>query len=254
MSALQRAVTELWSKESRSYDAFVRSELGDGRRQAWLRQFAEHRPGEGPIDILDAGTGPGFFPILLAGQGHRIHGIDVAEPMLERARAHAASAGLVGVSFTTMDSHHLDFPADSFDLVLARNATWLLHDPVAAYREWLRVLRPGGRLVVFDADYMTYLHFPDQAERYAADQERALAAGYLPPRGEATGDAGGAARRVAESLPLTRERRPAWDVPVLLELGFRTVFVDRDISAQVHAPIERIRYASTPLFAIRAER
>ena len=43
-----------------------------------------------------------------------------------------------------MDSQALAFADDSFDLLLCRNATWLLPDPERAYREWYRVLRPGA--------------------------------------------------------------------------------------------------------------
>lgn len=52
-----------------------------------------------------------------------------------------------------MDAQEPDFPEGSFDVVLSRNLTWTLPDPEKAYSQWLRVLRRGGLLLNFDADY-----------------------------------------------------------------------------------------------------
>ncbi len=44
----------------------------------------------------------------------------------------------------------MEFPDETFDLVISRNLIWNLDDPKAAYREWLRVLKPERKLMIFD--------------------------------------------------------------------------------------------------------
>lgn len=55
--------------------------------------------------------------------------------------------------FLVMNAMHLDFPDNSFDAIVTRNLTWTLPDVPLAYREWFRVLKPGGVLINFDANY-----------------------------------------------------------------------------------------------------
>ena len=51
----------------------------------------------------------------------------------------------------------LPFGADSFDVVFSRNLTWNLPEPKKAYQSWLSVLKSGGLMLVFDANWYTYL-------------------------------------------------------------------------------------------------
>ena len=53
----------------------------------------------------------------------------------------------VSCTFKVMDGEKLDFKSGSFDVVISRNLTWTLPDAAGAYREWIRVLRPGGILL-----------------------------------------------------------------------------------------------------------
>jgi len=55
-----------------------------------------------------------------------------------------------------VDYENLDYEKESFDLVLSRNLTWTLTDAKKAYAEWFRVLKPGGILLNFDANYGTH--------------------------------------------------------------------------------------------------
>ena len=77
---------------------------------------------------------PGFD----AGFGHSIH------TPAERAAT---------VRFEEADAEHLPFPPGSFDLAISRHLLWTLAHPEAAIDEWIRVLRPGGRLVVIDGQF-----------------------------------------------------------------------------------------------------
>lgn len=90
--------------------------------------------------------------MLLAPLGHIVTGIDLSPLMIASAR-HLTQQHGVEALFFCMNAQTLDFDDQSFDLILTRNLTWTLPDLPAAYREWHRVLRSGGRLLNFDADY-----------------------------------------------------------------------------------------------------
>ncbi|MFQ9150969.1 MAG: class I SAM-dependent methyltransferase [Blautia sp.] len=93
-----------------------------------------------------------MFTILLNQAGVETIGVDGAEKMLQEARAKALQAGLVP-EFRRMDCHRLDFADNTFDAVISRNLTHTLRDHKQVYKEWLRVLKPGGTLLIFDANW-----------------------------------------------------------------------------------------------------
>jgi SAM-dependent methyltransferase len=106
----------------------------------------------GAIDggrVLDVATGTGSFVAFLL-DGFRSHdeivGID---ENAARAEAFAAALGdRPGVRFEAMDAHHLAFADASFDTVCISNSLHHFEDPAPVLAEMLRVLRPGGHLVV----------------------------------------------------------------------------------------------------------
>lgn len=79
--------------------------------------------------------------------------MDWSEPMLERARQKAKSRGR-DISFRMGDAENTMEPDDHYDVVVNRHLVWTLVDPAAAFREWLRVLKPGGRVLIVDGDFV----------------------------------------------------------------------------------------------------
>src|SRR5271155_5502838 len=139
-------VAQHWDRRAAHFDEdFGHSIGGPGERAAWDRILDLVIPGGGPIDALDAGSGTGFLSLELAARGHRVTGIDFAPAMLAEARKKAA-AQRRSVRFEEGDAEQLRFAPDSFDLVISRHVLWTLPHPEAAVDEWIRVLRPGGRL------------------------------------------------------------------------------------------------------------
>lgn len=104
--------------------------------------------------VLEVGCGPGRLSILLARQhGLDVTGLDLDRAMIERARANATySAGRGGdePSFLVGDVASLAFPDRSFDLVVSTLSMHHWADPAAGLAEIARVLRPGGRALVWD--------------------------------------------------------------------------------------------------------
>jgi ubiquinone/menaquinone biosynthesis C-methylase UbiE len=97
----------------------------------------------GPLtgrSVLDVGTGTGRIAFVLGGAGATVTGIDASDEMLKRARERAATEH-VGVQFLHGDAHKLDFPNQSFDIVVSSRV--LMHTPrwETCLSEWCRVAR-----------------------------------------------------------------------------------------------------------------
>lgn len=108
-------------------------------------------------EVLELGCGNGRLAIKLAESARSVTGIDLDGQLLEFARSYASSNAVENLHFREMSALALDFPDNSFDLVIM---AWMLHmieDRHKAVQEAHRVLRPGGRLLVFglwaDCDY-----------------------------------------------------------------------------------------------------
>jgi SAM-dependent methyltransferase len=114
------------------------------------------------LRVLDVGCGPGTITVDL---GRRVApgevvGIDAAAEVLVEAERHRQEAGIANVRFAAGDVYALDHPDASFDVVHAHQVLQPLTDPVAALRELLRVLKPGGILAVRDSDYGAFTWSP----------------------------------------------------------------------------------------------
>jgi ubiquinone/menaquinone biosynthesis C-methylase UbiE len=140
------------------------------QRKAWLEVLG-NLTGASPLAVLDVGCGTGFLALLLAERGHSVTGIDVAVEMLNVARQKAEEANL-SVRFRLENGVSVQDSDGSYDLVMARHVIWVLPDPARGVQEWLRVLRPGGRLALIEGKWG-----PDEVPtRHMDPIKRALAA------------------------------------------------------------------------------
>lgn len=240
-----------WDKRAPSYTDVVRKNLDGGWDAVWAEMLISRFPaprGDEPLRVLDIGTGPGFYAIILAARGYRVTAVDFSEKMLAEARRNAGALAS-RIDFRRMDAHALDFPDGSFDVIVTRNLTWNLADPRRAYRDWLRVLRPGGAALIFDANWYAYLL--DGQKRAEFDRDRANVRAAAVEDHEAYEDST-VMEDISLRLPMTARRRPQWDVETLHALGCASVTAVTDIGARVWNPEERLNYASTPGFLVHA--
>jgi len=149
---VKQQVAAHWNRRAVHFDADFGHSIGSPEeRAAWDRVLALMLPPGGPFEALDIGCGTGFLSLELAARGHRVTGVDFAPAMLALARQKAAARG-ARIRFAKADAEALPYAAQSFDLALSRHLLWTLPHPESAIDEWLRVLRPGGRLVVVDGE------------------------------------------------------------------------------------------------------
>ena len=150
---VKQQVAAHWGRRAAHFDEdFGHSIRTAAERTAWDRIFDLVLAGRGALDVLDAGCGTGFLSLELASRGHRVTGVDFAPAMLAKARRKAAQHG-AEIRFEEADAEQLPFASGSFDLVVSRHVLWTLPHPEMAIDEWIRVLRPGGRLAVIDGQF-----------------------------------------------------------------------------------------------------
>jgi len=163
-----------WDSQAPTFDDQPDHGLRDKDvRAAWQRLLLAHLP-PAPAAVADLGCGTGSLSVLLAAAGYAVTGLDSAPRMIAAARAKAASAG-VRVRFVTSDAAAPDLPADSFNVVLSRHVLWAMPDLDAALAAWLRLLRPGGTLVLIEGRWDTGAGFTAAAAEQAVRRHRAEA-------------------------------------------------------------------------------
>ena len=240
-----------WEISAQGYSNFIAQEFADGTAALWraelLRALGSATMPDGtPRRVLDVGTGPGLFAILLAQAGCQVTAIDGSPAMLQAARQNAAAQG---THFATqqMQAQTLDFANGAFDAIVNRNVMWTVSDPQRAYAEFLRVLAPGGQLLVYDGDHLADLRDPAIAAAKQAAEE-AHRREHGAPVTSFDPDQYEAARGWRVGLPLAQQPRPQWDIAALGTAGFARVqshYVDEALvprrghggSSQNYAPM-----------------
>ena len=186
------------------------------RRRALVHEALGAAAGE---RILDIGCGPGFYVAELCGRvgttGH-VAGVDLSAPML--ALAAKRVAGHDNVELAEAPATALPFADGSFDAVVSVQVLEYVADLAGALGEFHRVVRPGGRVVVWDVDWETLsMHSGDAGAH--APRPRCLGPAPRPPSVAADARAGasrggfidishtGHAFATATFTPMPTERR-----------------------------------------------
>ena len=244
-----------WTGRAAGYSEVNQLELGTEQRRKWRaclqREIARQFPGiaAAQLRVLEVGTGPGFFAILLCELGYDVTAIDLTPAMLTEAKKNAGA--LAGrIRFLEMNAEALKFEDAAFDAVISRNLTWNLPHPDAAYAEWARVLKPGGLLLNFDANWYAYL-FDDEAQAaYDRDRVNSAEQGVWDQN---VGENFDVMEDIARRVPLSNIRRPDWDLALLQGLGLQAE-ADEQTWQRVWSEEEKLNFSSTPLFLVRAKK
>lgn len=241
-----------WTGRAEGYSEVNQGELATDQKQKWTENLRKHLPKGEPknIKILDVGTGPGFFAILLAGEGYQVTAVDYTEEMLKEARKNAGALA-EQITWKQMDAQKLEFPDATFDAVVSRNLTWNLEKPEKAYEEWMRVLKPEGKMLNYDANWYHYLFDQEKRRAYEEDRKRVES---LQMEDHYTCTDIDSMEEIAREVPLSRIARPQWDIETIKALGYKAPLVEKEVWKEVWSQEERANYHSTPMFLVVGEK
>ena len=136
-----------------------------------------------------------------------------------------------------MDAENLNFPDETFDVVISRNLTWTLPDAGRAYEEWCRVLKKGGLLLNFDANYGAY-DATDTASLPEQHSHNMLGMEMLKENED-----------IKKQLPISSYIRPAWDVETLGKLGIQELSLDLGVGKRIYVEKDEF-YNPAPIFTL----
>ena len=191
----------------------------------WLLSYVDPRPDD---IVLDVAAGTGLVARALAGQVDHVTALDSTAAMIAEGRRRAAEEGHANLRFVSGSAERLPLPDASFTLVVTRFSLHHFADPTPAVAEMVRVLRPGGRLVVKDLVASTD---PEVAVRQDhVERLRDPSHVRMPPRGSV------AAWMRDRGLEVTAVAEREIDRPV--EQWLAQSVTDADAAAQVRAAFE----------------
>ncbi|MEM9635035.1 MAG: class I SAM-dependent methyltransferase [Pseudomonadota bacterium] len=154
---LKEEIRTHWSEQAGTFDDLPAHKIEDRYglpewqsmlRQALRLEVADDLQG---IEALDIACGTGEISKVLCSLGANVVGVDFAEPMLEVARKKLKEQAWKGLHADAESLLVLD--DNLFDIAITRHLCWTLVDPISAYANWFRVLKPGGKLIVIDGNW-----------------------------------------------------------------------------------------------------
>lgn len=250
MEPLLGSIESYWTKRSESYSDVVRYEMSHENESNWFAVIEEQIPKDKALKVLDIGTGPGFFAVGFASRGYQVTAVDYTQAMLEEAKKNAGELASK-ITFLKMDAHKLEFADNSFDVIVSRNLTWNLERPQDAYKEWHRVLKPHGILLNFDAGWYSYLYNAQDKQMWEETQEEVQKQGVFDFNGY---EEAHLMEKISKQLLMSRCKRPQVDVDMLLQAEFEHIYLDTKVWERVWDSVEKVNFAATPMFMIRASK
>ncbi|MEO8627388.1 MAG: methyltransferase domain-containing protein [Betaproteobacteria bacterium] len=129
---------------------------------AMMHEYLEAIPIDSARSVLDLGCGTGVVARAIADRKTftgRITGIDRSSYLIDAAAKFAEQEGLGStVAFIAGDSHSLNLPSAAFDAVVAHTLLSHVEDPAVVLKEIARLLKPGGKVGIFDGDFASFTY------------------------------------------------------------------------------------------------
>jgi len=148
MNELFKIMEDRWDTIANRYDQTHHGHLTETEHTQWSRLLERYIGREKSQKVLDVGAGTGFLTLKIAALGYDCRGLDFSSGMMEIGRSHASAQGLE-VEFLQGNIDRLPVPDESLDVITNRSLLWTLVEPRKAFQEWLRTLKPEGKLLCF---------------------------------------------------------------------------------------------------------
>ncbi|KGD87597.1 MULTISPECIES: methyltransferase domain-containing protein [Rhizobium/Agrobacterium group] len=220
--SIRDEIRDFWSERAATFDESVGHEIfSEEERRGWLRLIRKHLgEGEGRA-ALDLACGTAVISHLMNNVGFRVTGLDWSDAMLAQARAKAKTRG-ADIRFVSGDAENTMEPKESYDAITNRHLVWTLVDPPAAFREWLSVLKPGGKVLIVDGN-MGKETWVKSLQKFWAKMTGKQLVSHMAPEMMAR-------HQSIRSRVYFSERMPAEAIVDLLrQAGFEDIVVDRKL-------------------------
>jgi ubiquinone/menaquinone biosynthesis C-methylase UbiE len=225
---LREEIKEYWGMRAETFDSQPGHEIfSTEEHTAWKNLFKKHLGPGNSRRVLDLASGTGVISHLLDDLNFNVTGMDWAEPMLAKAREKAKTRGRA-IRFLLGDAERTMEPSGSYDAITCRHLVWTLVDPASAFAEWHRVLKPEGRLLIVDGDFVN----PGWFTRLLATVSKTRALFGNQPEAEAK-PAGmmETHRSILSRVHFSNGAKAEAVVDLLRDAGFRQIVVDTDLKA-----------------------
>lgn len=244
---IQTRITHHWNCRAETYQSNIQADFMAAETYSrWKALLGSVLGTAEGLTVLDAGCGTGVLSHIVLNHGkHQVVAADISERMIQLAGENL-SPWSDRTRFICRDVTHLPLPDAHFDLIVSRYVLWTLPHPEAALKEWKRLLKPGGSIVVIDGNwYRAYF-----ASGFARTWMRCAHLYYRFRNRKVPGQQ--LADHYAARLPHTHLLRPDWDIGLMTGLGFHKITVERRIDRIIYDRIMRLRDPFSMPFMIRA--
>lgn len=236
---MENAVKKYWDISSEDYNKCVYSEFQDEKQLTFWKTMLNSILGKkSGMKIIDIGTGPGFIATVLKEIGHEATGLDGSDEMLKFAKENARKRGL-DINFIKGDACDLQiFEDECFDAVISRNVVWTLPNLAQAFKEWQRIVKPGGRVIAICGKYnATGIHGLRRIWRFLGWRLVYLTEGRKPWKSFHTEE-----DDKVHELPLKNKKRPDEDIKLMEEAGLKVIEVKRNIQNDFRSFLNWLKY------------
>jgi SAM-dependent methyltransferase len=216
MAEIHDRIRDWWNADAEVYDRAPSHAASDPVEAAAWRAVLQDALPDSPAAVLDVGAGTGAMSLLAAELGHHVTALDLSPAMLDQARAKADDRALE-LSFVVGRAD--EPPAGPFDAVMERHVLWTSPNPIETLRAWRAVVRPGGRLALFEGVWGR----TDLVQRVRDGLAEALRRAYaIPEDHHADYDAA-----ILRELPFARLPTAEPLIDAVYEAGWRGVRIRR---------------------------
>ncbi len=243
-------LTEKWSQLAVEMGDFHLKELHEKGKE-WEELLIKYLNEGGSKKAVDVGCGTGFIAFILAKMGWDVVAIDNNEAMIIEAKKRADDLGLKDkIKFAVANAWSTGLRNNLYDAVVSRHSSWLFLEPKRAYKEWFKLLRPGGCMLNLDANWLLPIWNNEAAEQFKSDEEKLIKLyGEFKDYYHDT-----KAIAAFKTLPLVYKKRPQWDLEVLEEIGFCNIEIEILSQNKYWNDFLARRYSVMPTFAVKAEK
>lgn len=245
-SLLGNLMVKYWGLRSTSYSEQNMSQLFSDSRAKWEDFIFKKLENNKTLNILDIGTGPGFFAIISAFRGHSVTAVDVSEDMLNKAIINSKLAG-VKIKFMKVGDT-LPFKDETFDVILSRDVTWTLLEPEKQLMNWASKLKKGGRMLYFDSEWYYYLRNKELKRKWEVKKKE------IEGRGGFTYRDAKKLEVIASKLPMTYIKRPLWDAEFWHKQKEFECYIETGLNPYIYNNKEQMQYECFPEFLVDVRR